>query len=105
MSDQDPIFNMLNNLSQSMNGMAKDVNQLRIDLALNTQRTGSIEEHLKDLNGKVIKQEAKQQDTDTILNSLVKSKRRWDEGLFGMLRQFALFGMGLLSAFIIHKWF
>ena|ERR1041385_9030254 len=103
--DQNAIIGILNNLQ-------RDTSQIKTDLAINTTRTGYIEDHLRQLNGKVVKQEERQQQTDKTLTSLKDdtaqlqlSKRRWNDGWLGVLRQFGLFALGLISAFIIAKYF
>lgn len=88
-----------------LTNLTRDVGQIKTDLAVNTTKTGFIEEHLRTLNGKVIKQEEKQQNTDTALSELVKSKRRWDDGWRGASKQAGLFVLGIVSAYIIKRYF
>lgn len=99
MSDEpQTIITLLTNLT-------RDVGQIKTDLAVNTTRTGYIEDHLRTLNGKVIKQEERMQVIETNNNDLLRSKKRWDDGWVGALKQFAIFGLALLSAYIISKYF
>ena len=92
--------------------VSRDIGQIKTDLAVNTTKTGYIEEHLRTLNGKVIKQEERQQNADKeregisqTVQGLIASKRRWDDGWRGVLKQIAIFGLGILSAYIIHRYF
>lgn len=106
---------MLENQDQSgimalLANLARDTSQIKTDLAVNTTKTGYIEEHLRTLNGKVVKQEERQQNADKergeikgIVDGLVTSKRRWNDGLVGVLKQLAIFGLGILSAYIIFQ--
>lgn len=103
--DQNAVIAILNNLQ-------RDTSQIKTDLAVNTTKTGYIEDHLRQLNGKVVKQEERQQKieeaqaTVTIdVRDLKTSKRRWNDGWLGVLRQFGLFILGLLSAYIIINYF
>jgi hypothetical protein len=101
--DQNAVIAILNNLQ-------RDTSQIKTDLAVNTTKTGYIEEHLRTLNGKVVKQEEKQQKADEergklsmTVKDLVSSKRRWNEGWQGLLKQLGLFALGIVSAYIIYK--
>jgi hypothetical protein len=103
--DQNAVIGILNNLQ-------RDTSQIKTDLAVNTTKTGYIEEHLRTLNGKVLKQEEKQQQADKERDALkedvavlLTSKRRWNDGWLGVLKQFGLFALGLISAFIISRYF
>ncbi len=44
-----------------LTSITRDTGQIKTDLAVNTTKTAAIEDHLKQLNGKVVKQEAKSQ--------------------------------------------
>lgn len=95
-----------------LTNLSRDVGQIKTDLAVNTTKTGYIEEHLRVLNGKVAKQEERLQKQDDEIQStktktdeLANAKRRLDDGWRGTLKQTALFGLGLLSAYIIHRYF
>jgi hypothetical protein len=93
-----------------LTNLTRDTSQIKTDLAVNTTKTGYIEDHLRTLNGKVVKQEERQQRTDkeladltTTTKELKSAKRRWDDGLLGLIKQIGLFGLGILSAYIIFK--
>lgn len=103
--NQNSIIAMLSNIT-------RDTGQIKTDLAINTTKTGYIEEHLRVLNGKVVKQEERQQLTDkelqgsrNTIGQLVNSKRRWDDGWLGALKQLGIFILGLASAYIIKRYF
>jgi hypothetical protein len=55
MSEDNAVIGLLTNQS-------RDLSQIKTDLAINTTKTGAIEEHLKTLNGKVATQEVRQQE-------------------------------------------
>lgn len=95
-----------------LTNLGRDTSQIRTDLAVNTTKTGYIEEHLRTLNGKVAKQEERLQHQDEVIqdtklktDGLANAKRRLDDGWRGTLKQLGIFGLGLLSAYIIHKFF
>ena len=101
--DQNAVIGLLTNLQ-------RDTSQIKTDLAVNTTRTGYIEDHLRTLNGKVVKQEERQQQADKErsllqdeVTELRQSKRRWNDGWVGVLKQIGLFALGILSAVIIYK--
>jgi hypothetical protein len=48
--DQNAVIGLLTNQS-------RDLSQIKTDLAVNTTKTAAIEDHLKTLNGKVLKQQ------------------------------------------------
>ncbi len=52
--DQNAVIGLLTNQS-------RDLSQIKTDLAVNTTKTAAIEDHLKTLNGKVLKQEERLQ--------------------------------------------
>lgn len=100
--DQNAIIGILNNLQ-------RDTSQIKTDLAVNTTRTGYIEEHLRTLNGKVIKQEEKQQAADQErlvlkeeVSELRQSKRRWNDGWLGVLKQVALVALGVCASLLVY---
>jgi hypothetical protein len=101
--DQNVVLGILNNLQ-------RDTSQIKTDLAVNTTKTGYIEDHLRQLNGKVVKQEERQQKAaeerialKEDVTGLLNSKRRWNDSWLGVLKQFGLFGLGILSAYIIYN--
>lgn len=88
-----------------LTNITRDTGQIKTDLAVNTTKTGYIEEHLRTLNGKVIKQEERLQAVEKSSEALINSKRRWDDGLTGFIKEVSLFALGLLSAYIINQYF
>lgn len=101
--DQNAVIGLLTNLQ-------RDTSQIKTDLAVNTTRTGYIEDHLRTLNGKVLKQEEKQQQADkergdliTKVGELETSKRRWSDGWLGILRYIGIAILAIAQAFIIYK--
>ena len=101
--DQNALLAVLTNVQ-------RDTSQIKTDLAVNTTKTGYIEDHLRQLNGKVVKQEEKQQKADeeraqlaSSVQDLVSSRRRWNDGWQGLLKQVGIFALGILSAYIIYK--
>jgi hypothetical protein len=95
-----------------LTNITRDTGQIKTDLAVNTTKTGYIEDHLRTLNGKVAKQEERLQHQDELIqetkiktDDLASAKRRLDDGWRGTLKQICLFLLGLLSAYIISKYF
>lgn len=92
--------------------IARDTSQIKTDLAVNTTKTGYIEEHLRTLNGKVIKQEERLQIADKergdLTNRVIgieRKNKRWDDGWIGVMKQLGLFALGLVSAYLINRYF
>ena len=65
-----------------LNNITRATSQIQTDLAVNTTKTGYIEEHLRTLNGKVSKQEERLQNAEKEIEPLATAKRR-DDGWGG----------------------
>jgi hypothetical protein len=96
--DQQALLVMLSNVQ-------RDTGQIKNDLAVNTTKTGYIEDHLRTLNGKVVKQEERLQAVEKSSEGLVNTKKTWTDGFSGVFKY--IFGVlsTLISAFIINKYF
>lgn len=97
-NEQQGVLTMLINIM-------KDTNKITSDLAVNTTKTSAIEQHLRDLNGKVIKQEERLQRVEPTVERLSNARRRWDDGIVGVFKQAGLFTLGIISTYITFKYF
>lgn len=77
-----------------LTSITRDTGQIKTDLAVNTTRTGGIEEHLRTLNGKVVKQEERLQKVseENDLNTRFReeaenNKRRKHDRLYDLLEK------------------
>lgn len=95
MSDQDTtvIMSMLVNLT-------KDVGDIKANLAVNTNETKGMKDHLGTLNGKVVKQEERMQLVEATTQTLMASKKRWDDGWIGLIKQLGLVALGFIIAYV-----
>lgn len=82
---------------QLLTNLGRDVGQIKTDLAVNTTKTAAIEDHLKTLNGKVVRQEAAIQvlnndnrDTKAFVTEQQNMKRRKSDNWRGLIEKILL---------------